>query len=108
MQTQPQGPSRRSLKGLDWFVFFIADVQTGFGPFVAVYLTEHKWTQIDIGLLLTVAGITALIGQMPGGAIIDAVRSERRLAGIAVAAIAASALAYALSPVFAVVLLAAV
>jgi hypothetical protein len=30
-------------------VFFVADVQTGFGPFVAVYLTSQKWTQVDIG-----------------------------------------------------------
>ena len=105
---QPAGPTPRSLRGLDWFVFFVADVQTGFGPFVAVYLTEHKWTQIDIGLVLTTAGIVALIGQMPGGAIVDAARSERLVAGISVAAIAMSALAYALSPVLAVVLAAAV
>jgi MFS family permease len=103
---QSAGPS--SLRGLDWFVFFIADVQTGFGPFVAVYLTEHKWTQIDIGLVLSVAGVVALAGQMPGGALVDAVRSERLLAGISVAAIAVSALAYAVSPIFAVVLAAAV
>ena len=24
-------PSRQSLRGLDWFIFFLADVQTGFG-----------------------------------------------------------------------------
>lgn len=102
------GPTGRSLRGLDWFVFLVADVQTGFGPFVAVYLTEHKWTQIDIGLLLTIAGIAALAGQMPGGAIVDAARSQRLVAGISVAAIAGSALAYALSPIFAVVLVAAV
>jgi MFS family permease len=105
---RPAGPSRRSLRGLDWFVFFVADVQTGFGPFVAVYLTEHKWTQIDIGLVLSVAAITALVGQMPGGVIVDAARSERLVAGIGVAAIAISALAYALSPIFIVVLQAAV
>jgi MFS family permease len=96
------------LRGLDWFVFFVADVQTGFGPFVAVYLTEHKWTQIDIGLVLSVAGMVALAGQIPGGALVDAVRSERLLAGISVTAIAISALGYALSPIFAVVLAAAV
>jgi MFS family permease len=108
MQYQLAGPSQRSLHGLDWFVFFVADVQTGFGPFVAVYLTEHKWTQIDIGLVLSVAGMTALLGQMPGGMIVDAAPSERTLAGISVAAIAVSALAYALSPIFAVILAAAV
>jgi hypothetical protein len=78
---------------LDWFVFFVADVQTGFGPFVAVYLTAHKWTQIDIGLVLTVGGLVALAGQIPGGALVDAARSERLVAGLAVAAIAVSALA---------------
>jgi isocitrate lyase len=35
-------PSRQSLRDLDWFIFFLADVQTGFGPFVAVYLTTQK------------------------------------------------------------------
>jgi len=105
---QSAGPTRRSSHGLDWFVFFVADIQTGFGPFVAAYLTEQKWTQIDIGLVLTVSGIVALAGQMPGGALVDAARSERLVAGLAVAAIAVSALAYAMSPVFVVVLAAAV
>src|SRR5207244_3063072 len=76
-------PSRRSLHGLDWFVFFVADVQAGFGPFVAVYLTTQKWTQFDIGLVMTVAGLVALIGQVPGGALVDAARSERVVAGAA-------------------------
>jgi len=52
-------------------------VQTGFGPFIAVYLTTQKWTQVEIGLVLSIGGIVALIGQMPGGAIIDAAKSER-------------------------------
>lgn len=109
MQDEPSaGPTRRSLQGLDWFVFFVADVQTGFGPFVAVYLTAQKWTQVDIGLVLTVASLVGLAGQMPGGAIVDAARSERLVAGLGVAAIALSALAYAMSPIFVVVLAAAV
>ena len=100
-------PSRRSLHALDWFVFFVADVQSGFGPFVAVYLTTQKWTQFDIGLVMTVAGLVALIGQVPGGALVDAARSERVVAGAAIAAIGGSALAYAISPIFPVVLAAA-
>ena len=35
-------PRSASLRGLDWFIFFLADVQTGFGPFIAVYLTTRK------------------------------------------------------------------
>jgi MFS family permease len=100
----PAAPSRRSLRGLDWFIFFVADVQTGFGPFVSVYLTTQRWTQVDIGLVLSAAGFVSLIGQMPGGALVDAAKSERFVAGIAVAAICFSALSYALFPNFPMVL----
>ena len=100
-------PSRQSLRGLDWFIFFLADVQTGFGPFIAVYLTTQKWTQVQIGLVLSIGGVVGLIGQMPGGAIIDAARSERLVAGLAVATIGAAAFAYAAWPIFPVVVMAA-
>ena len=101
---RPPRPSRRSLRGLDWFVFFLADAQMGFGPLIAVYLTGQKWTQGDIGLVLTAGGLVALVGQMPGGALVDAVRSERVLAGIGVLAIAASAVIIGIWPVFVMVL----
>jgi MFS family permease len=104
---KPPTPSRQSLRGLDWFIFFLADVQTGFGPFVAVYLTTQKWTQVEIGLVLSIGGLVALIGQMPGGAIVDAARSERLVAGLAVATIGVSALGYAVWPIFPVVAAAA-
>src|SRR5207253_7355931 len=100
-------PSRASQHGLDWFIFFLADVQTGFGTFVSVYLTTQKWTQVEIGLVLSVGGIVALIGQMPGGAIVDAARSERLVAGLAVATIAISALGYVAWPILPVVMSAA-
>jgi predicted MFS family arabinose efflux permease len=100
-------PSRQSLRGLNWFIFFLADVQTGFGPFIAVYLTTQKWTQVEIGFVLSIAGLVGLIGQMPGGAIVDAARSERLVAGLAVATIGVSALGYAAWPIFPVVVVAA-
>jgi predicted MFS family arabinose efflux permease len=100
-------PSQRSLRGLDWFIFFLADVQTGFGPFIAVYLTTEKWTQTQIGLVLSIGGVIGLIGQMPGGAIVDAARSERLVAGLAITAIGCSALSYAAWPIFPVVVAAA-
>jgi MFS family permease len=105
----PEGPtpSRQSLRGLDWFIFFLADVQTGFGPFIAVYLTTQKWTQAQIGLVLSIGGIVGLIGQMPGGAVVDAARSERLVAGLAVATIGGAALCYAAWPIFPVVVAAA-
>jgi len=30
-------PSTRTLRGLDWLNFFLADLQTGIGPFLAIY-----------------------------------------------------------------------
>ncbi|MFL5084527.1 MAG: MFS transporter [Xanthobacteraceae bacterium] len=101
-------PSRRSQRALDGFVFFVADVLTGFGPFVAVYLTSERWTQLDIGLVLTTGSLVALAGQMPGGALVDAARSERLVAGLAISLIGASALALAVWPIFPVVMAAAV
>ena len=44
---------------------------------------------------------------MPGGALVDAARSERVVAGVAVSLIAASALVYATWPIFPAVLVAA-
>ena len=100
------GLSRASRRGLDLFAFFVANLQTGFGPFLAVYFTQSKWTQSDIGFALTVGSLVSLLGQVPGGAFVDAMRSKRFAAGVSVAAISASALALALWPNFLIVLLA--
>jgi MFS family permease len=100
----PLPSSVRSQRGLDGFNFFIANVQTGFGPFIAVYLTAQAWTQIDIGFVLTVSGIIALLGQLPGGMLIDAAAHKRTMGALAASAIAGSALMLAAWPVFPIVL----
>src|ERR1700722_18880782 len=102
-RTLSPSPSPRSRRALDWFVFFLEDVQTGFGAFVSVYLTAQKWTQTDIGLVLTVGAFVGLVGQIPGGAIVDAARSQRWVAAVAVAAGGGSAFGVAVSPIFVVV-----
>ncbi|HEX8417606.1 MAG TPA: MFS transporter, partial [Methylobacterium sp.] len=98
--------SRASSRGLDGFTFFVANLQTGFGPFLAVYFTQASWTQSDIGFALTVGSLVSLLGQVPGGAFVDAVRSRRFAAGVSVVAIAMSAFALAMWPSFLIVLLA--
>jgi MFS family permease len=90
----------------DGFAFFVANLQTGFGPFLAVYFSQAKWTQSDIGFALTVGSLVALLGQVPGGAFVDVVRSKRFAAAVAVIGIAGSAFALAVWPSFLVVLLA--
>ncbi len=91
-------PSARSRRSLDLLNFFIADVQTGFGPFIAVYLTASKWTQVEIGFALTLGTITAMVSQVPAGAFVDAIRSKRMAAACGILAIMASALLFALHP----------
>jgi MFS family permease len=90
----------RSLRALDWLNFFVADFQTGFGPFIAVYLTSAGWGLEAIGLVLSVGTITAMASQVPGGALVDAVPYKRGIAAAAIGAIAASALLIAAWPIF--------
>ena len=88
----------RSSFGLDWLNFFIANVQTGFGPFIAAYLASQAWTQGQIGLALSIGTLTTMVVQVPAGAVVDAVRDKRRMATFAVVAIACAALILAAFP----------
>lgn len=85
-------------RALDLVNFFVADVQTGFGPFVAVYLTTHKWTQIEIGFALTLGTMTSLISQLPAGMLVDSMRNKRTAASWALVGIIVAALLLALRP----------
>src|SRR5688572_11851568 len=104
LEDKKHQPSYQSHRGLDWFAFFLADIQTGWGPFVAAYLTSKSWTQLDIGLILTVGTLSAMALQIPLGALVDRVPAKRLLAAVAVVAISGSALLLALWPIFSVVL----
>ncbi|SAK58253.1 major facilitator transporter [Caballeronia temeraria] len=90
----------RSLRALDWLNFFVANVQTGFGPFIASYLAANKWTQGEIGLMLSVGTISAMASQLPAGALVDAMRNKKFAALSAIIAIIVSALLLAASPTF--------
>ena len=100
--------SQQSLRGLDWLNLFLAGVLTGFGPFVALYLAGRSWTKVEIGFVLTVSGLTGLLIQVPGGELLDVVRSKRPLVALGVATIACAALILALWPSFTPVLVAEV
>lgn len=90
----------RSLHGLDWLNFFVANFQTGFGPFISVYLTGVGWTQGAIGAALSAGTVAGMVGQVPGGALVDAVRNKRAAGSAAIVAVMASALLIALWPAF--------
>jgi hypothetical protein len=60
-------PSAGTLRGLDWLNFFLADVQTGVGPFLAIYLAGYAWNEQRVGIALTVGGIAGILAQTPAG-----------------------------------------
>jgi MFS family permease len=84
--------------GLDGLNLFVANIQTGFGPFIAVFLTTQGWTQTAIGVALSLGTVTAMASQIPAGALVDAITAKSRVALASIAAFAASALLFALSP----------
>jgi MFS family permease len=88
----------RGPRALDLLNFFVADVQTGFGPFVAVYLTTHKWTQVQIGFALTLGTVVAMISQIPAGALVDAAHNKRVAASGALVCVIIAALLLAIQP----------
>jgi MFS family permease len=77
--TTDSGKSR-SLPSLDWLNFFLADVQMGIGPFLAIYLTATRhWDPARVGIVMSAAGIATVAAQAPAGALIDASRYKRWL-----------------------------
>src|SRR5271165_5137492 len=96
-------PSGTSLGGLDGVNFFLAGMQSGFGPFVAVLLAYETWSQQDIGFVLSIGGLAGLLSQLPGGELLDATRSKRFLVALGAIVVAVSALVIAFWPKFPVV-----
>jgi MFS family permease len=95
---QPAGTAAAG-RGLDWFNLFVANIQTGFGPFIAVYLAGQSWTQTSIGLALSVGTVAAMASQVPAGALVDAMPNKTRVAAFSVLAFTACALMFAIYPI---------
>ena len=74
----------RNTLSLDSLNFFLADVRDGLGPYLAIYLLAvHQWDPASIGVVMTLAGIAALVTQGPAGALIDRTRSKRAVIAFA-------------------------
>jgi MFS family permease len=91
----PAGASR----GLDWFNLFVANIQTGFGPFIAVYLSSQSWTQTSIGLALSIGTVSSMASQVPAGALVDSMPNKTRVAAFSVLVFTVSALMFAIHPI---------
>jgi len=91
----PPGPSA----ALDWFNLFVANIQTGFGPFIAVYLSSQQWTQTAIGLALSIGTVSSMASQVPAGALVDLMPNKTRVAAFSVVVFTVSALMFAIHPI---------
>jgi MFS family permease len=71
---------------LDAVNFLLADVRGAFGPFLNVFLvSQQHWSQSEVGVVTTIAGLLGIAVQTPIGGAIDETRSKR---GMIVAALA--------------------
>jgi MFS family permease len=86
---------------LDWLNFFLADVQAGVGPFLAIFLlSSQHWDPGKIGVVMMIAGVATVAARAPFGALIDWTRWKRALVVMAAVAVATGAVAISLFPNF--------
>lgn len=90
--------SKRSRTGLDALNFFLADVQTGVGPFLAVYLAGMGWNPQRVGVALTIGGLAGIIAQTPAGAMVDRTTAKRTLIAVGIVALAIGSFVIAMFP----------
>jgi predicted MFS family arabinose efflux permease len=105
MRAEKVNPSGQTLRALDAVNFLMADVHTGFGPFLAIYLAASlHWNPRDIGIVISASGIAGLIAQTPVGALVDRLRHKREAIAVGVALLGLGALAIVFFDSFAEVL----
>jgi MFS family permease len=88
---------KHSLHALEAANFFLADVQTGLGPFLAAYLAGAGWEPGRVGMALTIGGIITVLLQAPAGALVDQLRSKKVILILASAVLALGAVLLSLT-----------
>jgi hypothetical protein len=85
---------QRASRALDAANFFLADVRQGLGPYLAIYLlTEQKWDEARIGIVMSIATAAGIVAQTPASALVGATRMKRlAMAGAALIVTLASLL----------------
>lgn len=101
MSSEGPDQARQAGRALDAANFFLADVRDGLGPYLAVYLlTEQRWDEARIGLVMSVATIAGIVAQTPAGALVDATRAKRVVMVIAAILVTLASLSLPLFPSF--------
>jgi len=90
-------PKRGSIRALRALNFFVADVQNGMGPYMALFLQASvDWNQAQIGSALAAGNIAQVLAQTPAGTLIDRLRRKRTLLLVSIGLIVTAVLATAL------------
>ena len=92
-----------SLFALNALNFFMADVQGGLGPFLGVFLQAQQWSPAEIGIVMTIGGISGMAVTTPLGALVDQTRAKRAIVVAAAIAITLAAIITLARPDFLVV-----
>ncbi len=83
----------QSLRALDFFNFFNAGIQTGLGPFIAIYYaTDRHWNPGQIGAVLSIQSLMGVLTQSFIGHFYDETRYKRTVAAVAALAVVAGSL----------------
>ena len=98
-------PKRGSIRALRTLNFFLADVQNGMGPYMALFLQASVgWGPAQIGSALAAGNIAQVLAQTPAGALIDRLRPKRALLLVGIGLIALGVLTTAFFPLRPVVM----
>ena len=98
-------PSRQSLRALDALTFFLADVQDGLGPYLAIYLVAYcHWEPAHVGVAMAAVVVGTLLAQLPAGAMIDRTRHKRLAVVTAAGVVAACCVIMISAPFFPVII----
>src|SRR4051794_2614579 len=91
----PQVQHKKGLRSLNWLNFFAADISTGVGPFLAVFLTANQhWKAAQIGIVLASMSFAAVITQSFAGYVVS--RTTRKKVPIVAASIVMGLLSFSI------------
>lgn len=96
MATSTTSPAA-ACRPLEWLNFFVADVQTGLGPFLAAYLAANFWSPLHVGYVLTFGGIVTVFAQIPVGGFVDSASHKRFIVGSGLVLLAIAAVTLTLT-----------
>ena len=98
-------PELRSLRGLDYINFSLADVRDGIGPFLGIYLLSvHHWNLRDIGIVSSIATFAGVLVQTPAGALTDRFKNKKIIIAIASLLIGFGTLLILIKPSYSIVI----